>query len=124
MVEISIHGDRARFEVEGWDKLWALRSQLEIPLAHVRSVRVDPEPARGWWHGLKLAGTGIPGVLTAGTFYQHDGVVFYDVHDPERTIVLELVHETYKRLVIEVSSPEAAVALLSEALAGRSGRDR
>ena len=124
MVEISIHGDRARFEVEGWDKLWALRSQLEIPLAHVRSVRVDPEPARGWWHGLKLAGTGIPGVLTAGTFYQHDGVVFYDVHDPERTIVLELVHETYKRLVIEVSSPEAAVALLSKALAGRSSRDR
>ena len=25
--------------------------------------RVDPEPARGWWHGLKLAGTGIPGVV-------------------------------------------------------------
>ena len=123
MVEISIHGDRARFEVEGWDKLWALRSQLEIPLAHVRSVRVDPEPARGWWHGLKLAGTGIPGVLTAGTFYQHDGAVFYDVHDPERTIVLELDHETYKRLVIEVPSPEAAVALISEALASQSGRE-
>ena len=116
MVEISIHGDRARFVVEGWDKFWALRSQLEIPLAHIRSVRVDPEPARGWWHGLKLAGTGIPGVLTAGTFYQHGGAVFYDVHDPERTIVLELDHENYKRLVIEVSSPEAAVALVSEAL--------
>jgi hypothetical protein len=56
MIEISIHGNRARFNVEGWDKLWTLRSQLEIPLAHVRSVRVDPEPARGWWHGLRLAG--------------------------------------------------------------------
>ena len=67
MVEISMHGDRARFVVEGWDKFWALRSQLEIPPAHIRGVRVDPESARGWWHGLKLAGTGIPGVLTAGT---------------------------------------------------------
>jgi hypothetical protein len=123
MVDISIRGDRARFEVEGWDKLWALRSQLEIPLAHIRSVRIDPEPARGWWHGLKIAGSGIPGVLTAGTFYQHDGAVFYDVHDPERSIVLELDHETYKRLVLEVASPEAAVALLSEALAGLSGRE-
>ena len=122
MVEISIHGDRARFEVEGWDKLWALRSRLEIPLAHIRSVRVDSEPARGWWHGLKLAGTGIPGVLTAGTFYEHGGVVFYDVHDPERTIVMELDHETYKRLVLEVSSPEAAAALISEAVASLSGR--
>ena len=121
MVEISIHGDRVRFEVEGWDKLWALRSHLEIPLAHVRSVRVDPEPARGWWHGWKLAGTGIPGFLTAGTFYQNGGAVFYDVHDPERTIVLELDHETYKQLVLEVVSPEAAVALLTDALAGRSG---
>ena len=120
MVEISIHEDRVRFEVEGWDKLWALRSRLEIPLAHIRSVRVDPEPARGFWHGLKLAGAGIPGILTAGTFYQHDGAAFYDVHDPERTIVVELDHETYKRLVLEVSSPEAAVALLSEAIARRS----
>ena len=63
MVEISMHGDRARFVVEGWDKFWALRSQLEIPPAHIRGVRVDPESARGWWHGLKLAGTGIPGVV-------------------------------------------------------------
>jgi len=123
MVEISIQGDRARFEVEGWDKLWALRSTLEIPLAHIRSVRVDPEPARGWWHGLKLAGSGIPGVLTAGTFIQHDGAVFYDVHDPERTIVLELDHEHYKRLVLEVSSPDAALALLTDAIAGLSGHN-
>jgi hypothetical protein len=119
MVEISIHGDRVRFEVQGWDKLWALRSQLEIPLAHIRSARIDPEPARGWWHGLRMPGTQIPGVLTAGTFYQRDGAVFYDVHDPEHTIVLELEHEHYKRLVIEVSSPEAAVATLTAALAGR-----
>jgi hypothetical protein len=32
-------------------------------------------------------GHGDPGILTAGTFYQSDGAVFYDVHDPERTIV-------------------------------------
>jgi hypothetical protein len=67
MVEISIHGDRARFVVEGWDKLWALRNPLEIPLAHIRCVRVDPEPARGWWHGLKLAGTGIPSARSYGS---------------------------------------------------------
>jgi hypothetical protein len=116
MVQISIHGDRVRFEVEGWDQLWALKSQLEIPLAHVRSVRVDPEPARGWWHGLRLPGTQIPGVLTAGTFIQHDGAVFYDVHNPERTIVLELAHELYKRLVLEVADPAAAVATINVAL--------
>ena len=45
MVNVVIQGDRVRFEVEGWDRLWALKSQLEIPLAHIRAVRWDPEPA-------------------------------------------------------------------------------
>lgn len=119
MVTIAVHGDRVRFSVEGWDRLWALKSELDIPLAHIRSVRADSEPARGWWHGFRMPGTQIPGVLTAGTFYWHDGAVFYDVHDPDQTIVLELEHEHYHRLVIEVKSPAEAVALLQEALHDR-----
>jgi hypothetical protein len=63
-----------------------------------------------------MPGSQIPGIITAGTFYQHDGAVFYDVHDPERTIVLELNHEHYKRLVMEVEDPAAAVAQLQNAL--------
>ena len=124
MVTVSIAGDRVHFSVEGWDKFWALRSSLEIPLAHVTSARVDPEPARGWWHGLKVGGSQIPGVLTAGTFYQDRGWVFYDVHDPENTIVLELDHEHYKRLVIEVADPAATVALLEKARGAISGSSR
>jgi hypothetical protein len=116
MVNVSIEGDRVRFEVEGWDKLWALKSQLEIPLEHIREVRVDPTPARGWWHGIRMPGTQIPGLLTAGTFYQHEGAVFYDVHDPERTIVLELDHEHYRRLVIEVDDPQRVAAQLQSAI--------
>ncbi len=119
MVEVTIVGDRVRFEVEGWDKLWALKSQLEIPLAHIRGVRVDPEPARGWWHGFRMPGTQIPGILTAGTFYQHGEAVFYDVHDPENTIVLELDHEHYNRLVIEVAQPHTTAATLQQALGQR-----
>ncbi|MGH7646486.1 MAG: hypothetical protein ACREND_00090, partial [Gemmatimonadaceae bacterium] len=119
MVEVTIEGDRIRFDVDGWDKMWALKSRLEIPLAHVTSVRIDPEPARGWWHGFRMPGTQIPGILTAGTFYQHDGAVFYDVHDPEHTIVIELDHEHYRRLVVEVADAAATVALLDDALHGR-----
>jgi hypothetical protein len=120
MVRVSVHGDRVRFEVEGWDKLWALRSQLEIPVAHIQAVRADPEPARGWWHGLRLPGTQIPGLLTAGSFYQSGGFVFYDVHDPENTVVIDLDHEHYERLVIEVENPEAVVATLRVPLVSAS----
>jgi hypothetical protein len=78
MVTITIKGNRIHFDVQGIDQMWAIRSQLEFPLSHIRSVRVDPEAARGWWHGLKLWGSNIPGVLTAGTFFQEGGIVFYD----------------------------------------------
>lgn len=115
MVEIRIVNGRVQFEVEGWDKLWSMHSRLEIPLAHIHAVRADPEPAKGWWHGIRLPGTQIPGLITAGSFYQDGEWVFYDVHNPDNTIVLDLDHEHYKRLVIEVANPAGAVKLLAAA---------
>ena len=122
MVNISIEGDRVNFDVEGWDKLWALKSQLSIPLSHITEVTIDPDAARGWWHGLRLFGTQVPGLVTAGTFYQSGGIVFYDVHDPERTIVLELDHETYERLIVEVEDPLDAVARIRSGIESMAGR--
>jgi hypothetical protein len=121
MVTLSIEGDRVRFEVVGWDKLWALKSQLEIPLAHIASVRADAEPARGWFHGLRLPGTEIPGLITAGTFYSRDGAVFFDIHNPDNAVVIELNHEHYRRLVIEVEDPSATVAMLTSAISAEPG---
>jgi hypothetical protein len=116
MVEISVVGDMAVFEVEGWDKLWSLRSRLEIPLAHIKGAHADPAPAMGWFDGLKLIGTAIPNIFKAGTFYQDGGYVFWDVHHPEKTIVIELDHEHFAKLIIEVADPNAAVSLISKAL--------
>jgi hypothetical protein len=116
MVEITVDGDRLRFEVKGWHQFWSLTSELEIPLAHVKSVRADPEAASGWWHGFRIPGTDIPGILTAGTFYRPGGFVFYDVHNYDNTIVLDLDHEHYKKLIVEVADPAATVSMLENAL--------
>jgi hypothetical protein len=119
MVEITIDGDKAVFEVEGWDKLWSLRSRLEIPLAHIKGVHADPDPAMGWFDGLKVAGTGIPHVLKAGIFYQGGNFVFWDVHHPEKTIVIDLEDEHFAKLVVEVADPEGASRLLEDAISRR-----
>ena len=125
MVSVSIEGDRVRFEVQGMDKLWAFKSQLEIPLEHLFSVRADPNAATGWFHGLRMPGTEIPGIITAGSFYSRDGAVFFDVHDPANAIVIELNHEHYKRLVVEVDDPEGTTEMLKSAIeAGRLERMR
>jgi hypothetical protein len=41
--------------------------------------------------------------------------VFWDVHNPERTVVIRLRDERYGLLIIEVEDPEAAVARVNKA---------
>jgi len=124
MVTISVEGDRLVLAVEGWDKLWALRSRLEIPLAHIRGAHAEPDVSIGLFTGLKLAGTHVPGVLSAGTFVHRDGLVFWDVHHPERAIVIDLEHEHYRRLMVEVEDPPAAVRAIESGMASVPGSTR
>ena len=116
MVELSISNGALTLHVRGADKLWALKSSLEIPLQHITEIRADPSIARGWWHGLRMPGTNIPGIITAGTFYQDGKRIFWDVHDPDNTIVIELKDERYNQLIVEVSDANAAVELVRAAL--------
>ena len=117
MVNVTTEGEHAVFEVEGVDKLWALRSRLRIPLAHITSVAANAEQVGRWWHGFKVLGTDVPGLLGAGTFYYHGEMVFWDVHDPANAIILSLDHERYKKLIIEVADPPATIAGLNASLA-------
>ncbi len=119
MVDISVHGNRAVFNVEGLHKAWSLKSRLEIPLEHVTGVEINHEQVGRWWHGFKLMGTEVPGVFAAGTFYFHGELVFWDVHDTQKTIIVSLEHERYKKLIVEVADPERSAALLNAA-AGRA----
>ena len=96
MVVVTLTADRAVFEVEGLDKLWALRSRLEIPLEHILGAAHDPEQVGRWWHGVKLVGTDVPGLFAAGTFYYHGELVFWDVRRPQSTLIVSLAHERYK----------------------------
>lgn len=102
--------------VEGADKIWALKSELRIPLDHITAVRADKDVVKGWWHGFKFPGSNIPGVLTAGTFYQDGKRIFWDTHYPKEAIVISLDHEHYNELIIEVEDPELFVKRMEEKL--------
>ena len=104
--------------VEGADKLWALKSRLEIPLEHVAGAASATEEARKWFHGIRVGGTEIPRVISAGRFHSHGQLVFWDVHDAEKAIGIELRDEHYSHLVVEVADPEAAIARIEQAAAG------
>jgi hypothetical protein len=116
MVDVTVAADRVVFEIEGLDKLWSLRSRLEIPLAHITAVEANTDQVNQWWHGLKVAGTGVPGLFAAGTFYYHGELVFWDVRHPANTIIVSLDHERYRKLIIEVDDPAGVVAQLERAM--------
>lgn len=116
MVQITIENDKLIQKVEGIDKLLAKKSRLEIPLAHVNSVRADSKAAHDWWSGMTLSGSLIPGVLKAGTFYQRGQRIFWDIHKPENGIVIELADEQYKELIVEVADPPTVRAQIQAVL--------
>ena len=116
MVNINVDGNTAIFEVLGLDKLWSFKSRLEIPVNHLRTVYQDPNCAMRWLDSFKLIGTSIPYIFRAGAFYQQGDFVFWDVRNIQNTIVVELDHEHFAKLVIEVDDPVSAVSLLNYAI--------
>jgi len=115
MVTYKIENTTLHLNVEGMDKFWAFKSELTIPLEHITAVRTDTEIVKKWWHGLKLPGSNLPGVITAGTFYQDGRRVFWDIHHPEAAVVISLTHEKYSELVVEVKDPAAFVSEIQNA---------
>ena len=117
MTTVSTSDGKLIVEVQGWDKLWAFKSRLEIPLEHVTGARsaVNERAA-----GIRATGTYVPGLITAGTFHQADKRVFWDVHDYERAIAIELKDDRYTALVIEVADPEATIREIERAIAPAS----
>jgi hypothetical protein len=116
MAEVELTQQALIVHVQGTDQLWALKSRLEIPLSHVVGAEADPEVALRWWKGIRAPGTYVPGVIAAGTFYQEGEKVFWDVHDPEKTVVIRLREENYSRLVVEVEDPSSTLGAIKEAL--------
>ena len=116
MVKPEITGDTLHLRVEGLDQLWAFKSELAIPLRHITSVRTDAEVTKKWFHGIKWPGISVPGVITAGTFYRDGKRIFWDIHNPERAVVITLADESYNELVIEVEDPDIFVANLQESI--------
>jgi hypothetical protein len=111
--------------IQGLDQVLALKSELSIPLSHVKGATVGTPDVRRRWRSLlrlHVPGTDMPYVVMAGSFVFLDGEhAFWDVHDPDRTVVVELDHARFAKLVLEVEVPHATAAAINAAVAGLPG---
>ena len=115
MAEVELTNTSLIVHIRGADRFFAMKSRLEVPLQHIASVEPAPEEARKVWHGLRIGGTNLPGVITAGRFVEHGEWAFWDVHDPESAIAVHLLDESYAKLVIGVDDPAATIEAIRAA---------
>jgi hypothetical protein len=125
MATLQIKDQSLVVTVEGLDKILALRSSITVPLAHISGVSVRPDISQVMYMpvGSQFRGVRNPGSVIAGTLIMADGsgYVFCDVHDETRALAIELQHDEFKRLIIEVSdqTPEQARDMIVRAVGPR-----
>jgi hypothetical protein len=120
MADIELTPTSLIVHIRGADKFWALKTQLEVPLAHIAGIEASVPEAHAIWHGLRVGGTNVPGLITAGRFLNHGEWAFWDVHDPDKAIGIRLRDETYARLIIGVEDPIGTALMIESAIRGSS----
>jgi hypothetical protein len=118
MAHIVVGERAAQIDLSLTDELLSLHGRFVVPYEHIRAAGADPVPP-ALWRGMRI-GTNLPGVKVAGTFIGADGMTYYDFHDPQRCLTLELTHDRYTRVVVEADADEDPHAL-AQAIAKRIG---
>ena len=86
-------------------KAFALRGTMTIPLTHIKGVRAKPTELNDF--GLQIFGVGLGG-LAHGYFYVPGrGIVFADHTHGGKVVAVDLEHDHYKHLYVEVEGKEA-----------------
>jgi hypothetical protein len=101
-----------QIKLAGFEQLWAFyfSQMIEISLDHLTHVSTEiPETS---WKELRAPGTFLPGVIKAGTYYTQRGREFWYVTKPEDCLTLDLAHEYFKRIVINVNDSAGWAARL------------
>lgn len=109
MAKIEITGDELIINIQGWDKLLALRSAVRVPLANI--VRATAQPADAHYDGLKglrVAGGYWPGSFAAGYFW------ITGSSDEPRQGALSALEGAAKTLATGGADPSGAWAKASE----------
>lgn len=118
MTEIAIADDKLVLTVRGFDVILALKHHLEVPLAHVARVEVGvaAEARERLRESLRMPGTHLPGIITAGSYVEHGRWMFWNIHRGDHAITLWLRHDRFDALVVDVADPAAEAARITTAL--------
>ncbi|MBI2704266.1 MAG: hypothetical protein HYX32_03085 [Actinobacteria bacterium] len=123
---VEVDGTNLRVSLSGASGKLALKSQLEIPIADVRVAKVETasearseQGAKDYW---PVRGNFVPGLIREGTFGKGDDKEFWYLHEHTGPVlVVDLEHDEYARLVLQVAEPEKTASAINEACGGANG---
>ncbi|MGH2856613.1 MAG: hypothetical protein ACRDMJ_03925 [Solirubrobacteraceae bacterium] len=113
MAVLEVHRDELVVSLSPLERLAAVRRQVRVPLAALSSVEIDPAP---WCaiRGVRIAGTGIPGVAAYGVRRMTGAAPdFAALHGRGPAVRIELAPGAqFARLLVTVPDPQATVAAI------------
>jgi hypothetical protein len=118
---VKIEDGNLIFELHGIDEILSIKRSISVPLKHVLSVSTVKVPWQPF-RQLRIAGASLPGLVKDGRFLSSDGIMFFEMHDPNKCITVSLDHERYKKIVFEVDNKEETAKKINAAIGSR-GRD-
>jgi hypothetical protein len=112
VANLVITGDTLTVQMSLGEKAEALHRDLTVPRSAVTGVRIV-EDGLAEVHGLKMPGTGIPGVIMVGTWLSSEGSTFAVCHGRGPAIVIDLAGQHVDRIIMTVPNAEQALSDLS-----------
>jgi hypothetical protein len=112
---VKIEDGNLVFELHGIDEILSIKRSVSIPLKHVLSVSTEKVPWQPF-RQLKVVGARIPGMIKDGRFLSSDGMMFFEMHDPDKCITVTLNHEHYKKIVFEVDDKDETAKQINDAI--------
>ena len=100
-----------------WEAIVSFQKPLRIPLKHVRGA-TDDQGFRGWNLGIRAPGTGIPGLISAGTYVKDGDRQFVFILRKAHPVVIELCNEKWARLILGVEAAKDSADSINAAIRG------
>ena len=122
MVTVDITPTEVVIRPRGLHRLWTLKREVRIPRRQLKRVEagVAPDARARLSHSLRLPGTSVPWLITAGSYRSRGQWAFWDVvGGGEKAVTLTTEGHRYTELVVDVEEPAATVDAVKRAIRQR-----
>jgi hypothetical protein len=109
MASLLITADTVTVQLSPVEKFEAVHGNVTVPRSAITGARAVGD-GMDEIHGLRMPGTGIPGVLMVGTVRDHEFVTFAVCHARRPAVVIDLTGQPYDRLVITLDDADVVAA--------------